>query len=186
MGPFLMLDKEVTEGLYLAVMKTNPSSQKRGDTYPVESVDWNTARQFCHAIGGRLPTEAEWEYAARAGTTSRFTCGDDIACVTNIAWYHTNSNIGAGWQKHQVGTRQCNAWGLCDMIGNVFEWVEDCWHATYDSAPSTGLPPWTTGCTNTSRIARGGGFGTNLPRVSMRVEMTDLAGVSFLGFRCVR
>jgi formylglycine-generating enzyme required for sulfatase activity len=183
---FWMMTTEVSEILYAAVMESNPSNKQLGDNYPVESVDWNSAQQFCQTLGGRLPTEAEWEYAARAGTTSRFTCGDSIACVTNIAWYHSNSNLGNGWQKQPVGTKQCNAWGLCDMIGNVFEWVEDCWHGTYDSAPTTGYPPWTTNCTNSSRIARGGGFSTNLPRVSVRIEMADLLGASFLGFRCAK
>jgi formylglycine-generating enzyme required for sulfatase activity len=139
---FWMGQREVTQGEYLAVVGSNPS-QFTGDlNRPVESVSWFDATNYCalltaqHLAAGliplgcryRLPTEAEWEYAARAGTSTRFSYGDDpsAASLTNHAWYAANS----GALTHPVGQRTPNPWGLYDMAGNVWEWCLD-WQGAY-------------------------------------------------------
>ena len=105
----------VTQQAYQRVTGQNPSSYK-GANLPVETVSWEEAQSYCQAIGGRLPTEAEWEYAARAGTT-----GARYGDLDQIAWYSGNS----GNRTHEVGQKQPNAWGLFDMLGNVWQWAAD-------------------------------------------------------------
>jgi formylglycine-generating enzyme required for sulfatase activity len=110
----------VTQAAWKKVMNSNPSHFK-GDQLPVEQVDWNQAGGYCKAIGGRLPTEKEWEYAARAGTTSA-----RYGPLDSVAWYSRNS----GGTTHPVGLKQVNAFGLYDMLGNVREWTADNYNAT--------------------------------------------------------
>ena len=109
----------VTQQAYQRVTGSNPSHFK-GANLPVETVNWDKAQSYCQAIGGRLPTEAEWEYAARAGTT-----GARYGNLDDVAWYSGNS----GNQTHDVGQKQPNAWGLFDMLGNVWQWTAD-WYNT--------------------------------------------------------
>ena len=110
---FWMLETEVTQKQWKAVMGTNPSFFK-GDDLPVESVSWNDCQEFCEKTGLQLPTEAQWEYACRAGTTDAYAGNLD-----EMAWYYSNS----GNKTHPVGTKKPNAWGLYDMHGNVWEVV---------------------------------------------------------------
>lgn len=106
---------EVTQEAYRRVMCTNPS-RYRGARQPVDQISWYDARKYCVAVGMRLPTEAEWEYAARGGTTTaRYGPVDDIA------WHDRNS----GDSTHEVGRKRPNGFGLYDTLGNVWEWVED-------------------------------------------------------------
>lgn len=128
---FFLGATEVSQAQWSAVMGTNPSSN-RGDSLPVEGVSWDDAMAFCRKLtereraagrlpegwGFTLPTEAQWEYACRAGTTGPYA-GD----LDAMAWYHSNAENAT----HAVGTKQANAWGLHDMIGNVAEWCAD-WH----------------------------------------------------------
>ncbi len=150
--PFYLGLYEVTQAEYQQVMGVNPSSfsaegKEAGkvaglDTsrHPVETVSWNDAKAFCQKLSatpeeqtaGRvhiLPTEAQWEYACRAGTTTKWSCGDDEGVLRDYAWYDTNS----GGRTHRVGERKPNAFGLY-MHGNVREWCAD-WYA------ATGLLP---------------------------------------------
>lgn len=116
----LMAKTPITQVQWRGVMDTDPSYFK-GDDLPVECVSWHDAMNFCQRTGTRLPTEAEWEYAYRAGTTTDWYNGDDESKVGEIAWYDDNS----GGMTHPVAQKQPNAWGLYDMAGNVWEWCVD-------------------------------------------------------------
>jgi len=156
----------VTQAQYEAVMGTNPSYFKNNPQNPVEKVSWNDAQAFCQKLSQitgktyRLPTEAEWEYACRAGTTTRFYFGDDANQLGDYAWYDGNSQK----TTHPVGQKRPNAWGLHDMIGNVWEWCEDDWHSTHENAPRDGSAWIKNGNDNRSPL-RGGSWGS-LPKLN--------------------
>jgi formylglycine-generating enzyme required for sulfatase activity len=130
----------VTQSQYEVVMGQNPSEFKGNPYYPVERVSWNSAQVFCKKISEqtgkkyRLPTEAEWEYACRAGTITRYYFGDDPCHLRDHAWFKENSNK----KTHAVGQKKPNLWGLYDMHGNICEWCEDSWHDNYEGAPING------------------------------------------------
>jgi hypothetical protein len=152
------------------------------DDLPAANVTWHEARAFCERYGWRLPTEAEWEYAARAGTQTRWSFGDDERQLGEYAWHSANAQN----QPQPVGRKQANSWGLLDMHGNVWEWVQDCWHDNYDKASTDGSAWEIDKCL--SRGVRGGSFffsPANLRsahRDSVRPENRRVN----LGFRCVR
>lgn len=188
---FYMGKYEVTQGQWQRVMGTTVRQQRdranpalpilgEGDNYPMHYVSWEEAQAFVNALNGRtdgyqyrLPTEAEWEYACRAGTT------EDYAGVLDaLAWYGNNSgrqyidaaeiwrtdqsNYGSrilanGNQTQPVGTKQPNAWGLYDMHGNVWEWVLDYYHENYNGAPSDGSA-WLSDGDSRYRVQRGGSW----------------------------
>ncbi|WP_292466243.1 formylglycine-generating enzyme family protein [Methanolobus sp.] len=148
-GKYLVTQKE-----WIAVMGTNPSRFK-DDKNPVESVSWNDVQNFIRKLNAmegtdkyRLPSEAEWEYACRAGTTANYSFGDDSSKLGEYAWYNgyqtfeeSNENIDKIYEKgstHPVGMKKPNPWGLYDMHGNVWEWLQDNWHDTYENAPIDG------------------------------------------------
>jgi formylglycine-generating enzyme required for sulfatase activity len=163
----------VTQQAYQRVTGQNPSRFKGADL-PVEMVDRNKAVAYCAAIGGRLPTEAEWEYAARAGST-----GARYGNLDEIAWYQGNS----GGKTHEVAQKLANAFGLYDMLGNVFQWVEN-WYADYRSAAQTDP----SGAENAQFGTLRGGSWTNSPqnvRVSTRYRCVPRIGDSDVGLRCV-
>jgi len=153
--PFYMGVTEVTQAQYEAVMGTNPSHFK-GATNPVEMVFWNDAAEFCKKLSEktrqtfRLPTEAEWEYACRAGTQTAFSFGDDPSALGDYAWWGRNS----AKTTHPVGQKKPNAWGLYDMHGNVWEWCAD-WHGAYPKDPVTDPSGPATG---RYRVLRGGSW----------------------------
>jgi len=157
--PFYLGRYAVTQAQWVAIMGHNPS-QFRGENHPVANVSWEDVQEFIKQLnareGGtwyRLPTEAEWEYAARAGSTTRYSFGDDESQLDTYAWYAAN----AGGTPHPVGQLRPNAWGLYDMHGNVWEWVQD-WYATYLAAAVTDPQGLRAGA---SRVRRGGSwFGT--------------------------
>ncbi len=159
-----------------------------GDNLPVEFVSWNDVQNFIKKLndkeGGnkyRLPTEAEWEYAARAGTTTRYSFGDDESKLGDYAWYDSNSNL----KQHDVGQKKPNPWGLYDMEGNVREWVQDKYHGNYSNAPTDGSS-WESG-DGSLRVARGCSYlpGTGFCRSAFRTGF-GLDGNMGLGFRLVR
>ncbi|MDR3221636.1 MAG: formylglycine-generating enzyme family protein [Candidatus Accumulibacter sp.] len=150
---------EVTQAQWEAVMGGNPSKFK-GRSNPVETVSWDDVQVFIERLNAkegtskyRLPTEAEWEYAARAGTTSAWSFGDDAASAGQYAWYKNNS----GQQTHPAGQKQPNPWDLYDMHGNVWEWVQD-WYGNkyYAKSPSADPKGPSIGV---GRALRGGSWG---------------------------
>jgi formylglycine-generating enzyme required for sulfatase activity len=164
----------VTQAAYSKVVGSNPSHFK-GDQLPVETVSWDEAQAYCKSIEMRLPTEAEWEYAARGGNPAALD-----APPAQIAWYRANS----GDTTHPVGQKQGNAYGLYDMLGNVLEWTAD-WFGPYDAAGVVDPqgPPTATGLIP-ARVQRGAGYYNEDVSVSMRVGFMhdDRAGKP--GFRC--
>ncbi|NLF30989.1 MAG: formylglycine-generating enzyme family protein [Planctomycetes bacterium] len=164
--PFDMGVCEVTQRQYQAVMGTNPSyCMSSGLDAPVETVSWNNAVAFCQTLSQRtgrtvmLPTEAQWEYACRAGSTTRFYYGDDpgYTLLRNYAWYGDYDGSGnSGYETHVVGQTTPNAWGLYDMHGNVWEWCND-WYGSYASANVVDPQGPASG---SYRVLRGGGWGS--------------------------
>ena len=187
---FKILETSVTESQYAAMTPDDPDPSCKfngayGANYPVECIDWVQANTCCLAVGGRLCTEAEWEYAARAGTTTKYYCGDDEACLEDIAW----TGINAGEKKKPVKLKLPNEFGLYDMLGNVMDWVEDCWHGTYAGAPAIGYPAWMTNCSSDYRVLRGGSWlhpDPHLLRASSRYPYPTDVIFTFLGVRCCR
>ena len=163
---FWMSKYEITQAQWKAVMGDNPSRFRGGlcnntDNHPVDQVSWYDAQDFIAALNEarpglkfRLPSEAEWEYACRAGTTTRFYWGDDPSWsdIGDYAWYSANSD----GQTHDVGQKLPNAWGLYDMCGNVWEWVEDARHNDYTGVPVDGTAWESTG--GPERMVRGGSW----------------------------
>ena len=206
--PFWIMTTEITQRQYYEVMGENPSEfriYKRGyrsENNPVEQVTWYEAVSFANKLsdkegltrcyggsgdsirwdkscnGYRLPTEAEWEYAARAGTTTEYA-GSDPSDTDEVAWNRDN----AGNQTHPVGQKKANAWGLYDMSGNVFEWVWD-WYGSYMSEVKDPTGP----SSGSKRVLRGGSWIKDawFGRVAFRITDTPGDTNSNVGFRLVR
>jgi formylglycine-generating enzyme required for sulfatase activity len=205
---FLMDARLVTQDLYQKIMGTNPSRWK-GGTNPVEQLRWSDAAKFCNkrseaeglqpcydvqtlkcnfdANGYRLPTEAEWEYACRAGTTTAYFFGDSPAKLGDYAWFQKN----AGGHTRPVGQKKPNPWGLFDMTGNVWEWCNDFYKVDYyqESPRENPRGPNETG----KMVLRGGAFkfsDENCRSGYRYNESPGSADVCFgydiYGFRCVR
>lgn len=198
--PFLIGRTVVTKGQWKAVMKTEPWKGQRcvvdGDDAPAVYLDWHDAVAFCRKLtvqeraGGwlekgehyRLPTEAEWEYACRAGTKTAWSFGADPRKLDDHAWYYGNTGDRKEAYAHLVGRKKPNPWGLCDMHGNVYEWCSD-W---YKSALGGGDDP--QGPSNgMMKVLRGGGWGydparcRSADRNKNAPSFTDFSG----GFRVV-
>jgi formylglycine-generating enzyme required for sulfatase activity len=155
----------------------------------VINVSWDDAKQYVawlSRITGRdyrLLTEAEWEYAARAGSSARFTFGEAEEQLDQYAWYSKNSD----GKTQPVAKKKANAFGLHDMHGNVFEWCEDAWHDTYNGAPTDGSA-WLQGGDDSRRVVRGGSW-VGLPlylRAASRIGNASDVRFNFLGFRLAR
>jgi formylglycine-generating enzyme required for sulfatase activity len=185
--PFYLGMYAVTQGQWHAVMGTNPSQFTDELNRPVEWVSWDDTQEFLRRLnakeGGmryRLPTEAEWEYACRAGSTARYSFGDDSSQLDAYGWYYDNS----GSTTHPVGQLTPNAWGLYDMHGNVLEWVQD-WYGAYTPEPVTDPQGPTSG---SLRVLRGGSWGNVAWYCRSAARGYGAPGGRFvlLGFRLVR
>ena len=197
---FYLSETEVTQEVWEKVMGANPSYFK-GATKPVELVSWNDCVRFCESTGLRLPTEAEWEYACRAGTT-----GANAGDLASMAWFADNSgrkpldaealwkrdrdNYGStvvdnGCQTHPVRQRKPNAWGLYDMHGNVWEWVADA-YAEYPKGGGT--EEAARAAEGGARVLRGGGWDDNASvcRAAFRFDFAPGGPLYGIGFRVAR
>ncbi|WP_406657418.1 formylglycine-generating enzyme family protein [Methanolobus sp. ZRKC2] len=178
---------EVTQAQWKEIMDSEPFYFE-GDDLAAEKISWNNAIKFIEELNRieethkyRLPTEAEWEYAARAGTTTAFSFGDDTAELTNYAWYDANSED----KIHSVGLKEPNSWGLYDMHGNVAEWVQDEYHSNYFKAP-TDSSEWTGGVDR--RVFRGGSWMSDDVncRSADRNDISPGSRKEYIGFRVVK
>jgi formylglycine-generating enzyme required for sulfatase activity len=163
---FAVARYEVPQDLWQAVMGTNPSRWK-GPRNSVEMLSWNDAVEFCRKVTDklraakligpsqvvRLPSEAEWEYAARAGTDTLYSFGDDAAGLDDFAW----STRNAKGNDPPVGAKEPNAWKLYDVHGYLWEWCADAWHENYTGAPADGSA-WTEAGEPNRRVLRGGSW----------------------------
>jgi formylglycine-generating enzyme required for sulfatase activity len=179
---------EVTQAQWEKVMGTNPSYFKGDLNLPVDSVSWNDCQEFIKKLNAqgegsfRLPSEAEWEYACRAGVRTRYSFGDSNSQLDDYAWFYDNSGSGT----HPVGKKKPSAWGLYDMHGNVWEWCQDWFHSSYTGAPTDGSA-WESP-ESYSRVLRGGSWNV-LPgacRAAYRSYSNPDIRLDSIGFRLLR
>ena len=216
---YWLFDTACTQALWEAVMEKNPS-RFQSPTRPVEQVSWNDAQNFIKKINEQVPTlnlalpsEAQWEYACRAGTETAIYTGNleilgecNAPVLDPIAWYSGNSGVdfeldngydSSSWPEKQypherTGTRpvklkQANPWGLHDMLGNVWEWCQDHWHDHYESAPDDGSA-WLSSDAGAARVLRGGSWSNGARHVRAAYRPHDRPADRSVncGFRCIR
>jgi formylglycine-generating enzyme required for sulfatase activity len=195
MAPFAIAKHEVTQELYQLVIGSNPAKWK-GPRNSVEMVNWIEANEFCKRVTQilhekkllptdeviRLPSEAEWEYACRAGSKTAWSFGEKASDIGDYAWYKDNSK----GEDPPVGRKKPNFWGLYDMHGYVSEWCADAWHPNYKGAPTDGSA-WKDHVAK-DRVIRGGSFAD--PAESHRSAFRDHKPIDTrsdrIGFRCVK
>jgi formylglycine-generating enzyme required for sulfatase activity len=185
--PFALGKHEVTQEQWYALMGDNPSYNK-GRNLPVENVSWDDVQEFIKKLNAktgkryRLPTEAEWEYAAQAGSTANYSFGNDAAQLPQYAWYI----VTARDKTHPVGEKLPNKFGLHDMYGNVWEWVQDCYADNYAGAPTDGTAAAER--PDCERVVRGGSWesGPDYLRSAFRGRVRPANKVLNLGFRLAR
>ena len=194
---------EVTQGQRRSVMGSEPwkgaTYTRQGKEYPATMLSWNDAQAFCRKLGVtegasyRLPTEAEWEYACRSGTTTRYSFGDDEAALSDYAWW--GGIVGNGNAKsekffHEVALKKPNAWGLYDLHGNVWEWCQDRYATDYYAhfaADAAVDPRGPSSSSGERRVLRGGAW-NDYPgylRCADRLTSAPDYRNQFIGFRVV-
>ena len=181
--PFYMGKYEVTQEQWEAVMGKNPSSRDKGAKLPVEKVSWNDCQEFIKKLnaktngGYRLPSEAEWEYACRAGTKTAYSFGEDIT--------KSDADVGSSTKAKAVGSYRPNAFGIYDMHGNVWEWCNDRYGSLQEGEVTDPMGPGT----GEYRVLRGGSFhilNASFARSSYRRHLTPTFPLNFHGFRLAR
>ncbi|MDJ0761978.1 MAG: SUMF1/EgtB/PvdO family nonheme iron enzyme [Myxococcota bacterium] len=198
---FAMTKTEITVGQYAACVEADVCSYPGlswfcnwrdiiYEHHPINCVDWDQALSFCDWIGGRLPTEAEWEYAARSGGKEQlFPWGNkEPSCD-----YAIMDSTGEGCERIHTWpvcskTAGNSDQGLCDLSGNVLEWVADCWHSNYNDAPDNGSA-WTEECDSNGRVLRGGGWTSRTGETlsaTFRTSDDQSDKRYYSGFRCAR
>tara|TARA_B110001454_G_scaffold74909_1_gene72463 strand:- start:602 stop:1345 length:744 start_codon:yes stop_codon:yes gene_type:complete len=178
-SPFFIDIYEVTQKDFLKIFKKN-SSEFRGGSLPVDHVNWYQARDYCNESGKRLPTEAEWEKAARAMTGELFYWGPEPD--DSFAWHWDNSK----YKTHPVGEKKPNKYGLYDMSGNVWEWTADWYKENYYQGRSSSNPK--SPFNGKHRVLRGGSFMDKPEGLRVTRRNWDLPGARFknFGFRCAK
>jgi formylglycine-generating enzyme required for sulfatase activity len=192
---FAMAKYEVTQELYHVVMGANPA-QFQGPRNGMDRVNWHEANDFCERATKllredkqlakderiRLPSEAEWEYCCRAGTTTAWSFGDDVKELGKHAWFKENS----AKEDPPVGKRLPNPWGLYDMHGYVWEWCLDAWHLDYKGAPIDGSAR--VKADSKERVLRGGAYPdpADMLRCAYRRHVDAKTRSGDIGFRCVK
>jgi formylglycine-generating enzyme len=188
-----MQTTEVTQGQWKSVMATEPwKEEKTGPNYPAMGVSWNDAVAYCKKLSEkegktyRLPTEAEWEYACRAGTETTWSFGNDDKELGDYAWHKENALDISEKYAHQVGLKKPNAFGLYDMHGNVWEWCDDYYGEDYYKQSPAQDPTGPT--SGSSRVLRGGMWnsGSRISRSAFRLRLTADFYYFGIGFRVVR
>jgi len=191
---FQMSKYPITQEQWKAVMNSEPPYRSKGPKRPADRISWRNAVEFCRRLSKmtghtyRLPTEAEWEYACRAGTSTPFHYGDTLTTdLVNYVGEHTYQSEPKGVYRHvstDVGSFPPNAFGLYDMHGNVWEWCADNWHNDYVGAPTDGSA-WENGNRDADRVMRGGSW--HEPpvncRSATRLKMNANESDDFFGFR---
>ncbi len=189
LASFYLAKTPVTNAQYAKFLQDNPKRNKPqywGDRQnnqpeqPVGGVSWNEAKAYCEWAGLLLPTEAQWEYACRAGTTTRYHSGNSEEDLARVGWYGGNSD----GRLHAVGEKEPNAFGLYDMHGNVREWCEDAWGSYKTNARAgDGLRVKPVG--DAPRVFRGGSFASSarLARAAVRDCWLPDVRLAYLGFR---
>lgn len=193
--PFYIGKYEITQAQWESMMGNNPSYFRGKPNHPVEKVKWQTCQKYVKKLNDlgqgkfRLPTEAEWEYACRARTRTRFSFGDTLENADQYMWWEGNSKLK---ETKEVGLKLPNPWGLHDMHGNVLEWCTDRWGLPSDRGPQIDPQGPSKGASFfflwTNRVFRGGSFGRSAAdcRSSFRSREQSIDFHSSLGFRIVR
>ncbi len=192
---FAVAKYEVPQNLWESVMGSNPSRWK-GPRNSVEMLSFDEAQEFCRKVTElmraaklidpqqvvRLPSEAEWEYATRAGTETRYSFGDDVALLDAFGW-HTGNAAG---NDPPVGAKKPNPWGLYDVHGYLWEWCADAWQESHDAAPTDGSPRKASGDAS-PRVLRGGSWKDTSDRLSssFRISAPQTSRDDAVGLRCV-
>lgn len=173
--PFWIAETLVTQKLWVNVMETNPSTFNYSDELPVDGVSYDSAIDFCRVateksgVALTLPTEAQWEYACRAGTATEYFWGSDGNSAAQYGWF----DMTAQNTTHEVASLAPNPWGLFDIVGNLWEWCADVWHSDYIGAPDTAEPWQTNSDRQPRRSLRGGAWDMDVFRLRSAYRSCD-------------